>query len=422
MKKLFFCLLALISQPSFSQKTIAIKCGKLLDVRSGQVSSNQTIYIKGNKIESIGSDFKADSVIDLSDYFVLPGLIDCHTHILLQGDITSEDYNVQLLKESVAYRTIRAVRSCETALQNGFTTLRDLGTEGAGFADIDIKNAINNGVMAGPRMFVSTLAINTTGHYPIKASEYNWELTMPKGVQEVTGADEARKAARQQIEHGADWIKIYADRSYYKIADGSYRGLPNFTTEEINAIGDEVIRSRKKLAAHAMTRDGILAAINAGARTIEHGSGMDEECMKLMAAKGIFWCPTLFVNAFVAEGRAKAGSPINAYFQQSIPAIFKKAIAAGVKLAYGTDIGGYDWKLPQAKDFEYFVDWGLTPLQAIQTATITAAQLLEQEGNIGEIKPNAFADIIAVKADPTKDIKSLQQILWVMKDGVVYKK
>ena len=422
MKKLFFCLLALISQPSFSQKTIAIKCGKLLDVRSGQVSSNQTIYIKGNKIESIGSDFKADSVIDLSDYFVLPGLIDCHTHILLQGDITSEDYNVQLLKESVAYRTIRAVRSCETALQNGFTTLRDLGTEGAGFADIDIKNAINNGIMAGPRMFVSTLAINTTGHYPIKASEYNWELTMPKGVQEVTGADEARKAARQQIEHGADWIKIYADRSYYKIADGSYRGLPNFTTEEINAIGDEVIRSRKKLAAHAMTRDGILAAINAGARTIEHGSGMDEECMKLMAAKGIFWCPTLFVNAFVAEGRAKAGSPINAYFQQSIPAIFKKAIAAGVKLAYGTDIGGYDWKLPQAKDFEYFVDWGLTPLQAIQTATITAAQLLEQEGNIGEIKPNAFADIIAVKADPTKDIKSLQQILWVMKDGVVYKK
>ncbi|MEO7529953.1 MAG: amidohydrolase family protein [Sediminibacterium sp.] len=422
MRKLFFCLLILLSQLSFSQKTIAIKCGKLLDVRSGQVSSNQTIYIKGNKIESIGSGLKADTVIDLSDYFVLPGLIDCHTHILLQGDITSEDYNVQLLKESVAYRTIRAVRSCQQALQNGFTTLRDLGTEGAGFADVDIKNAINNGEMAGPRMFVSTLAINTTGHYPIKASEYNWELTMPKGVQEITGADEARKAARQQIEHGADWIKIYADRSYYKIADGSYRGLPNFTTEEINAIGDEVIRSRKKLAAHAMTRDGILAAINAGARTIEHGSGMDEECMKLMAAKGIFWCPTLFVNAFVAEGRAKAGSPINAYFQQSIPGIFKRAMAAGVKLAYGTDIGGYDWKLPQAKDFEYFVDWGLTPLQAIQTATITAAQLLEQEGNIGEIKPGAFADIIAVKLDPTKDIKSLQQVQWVMKDGIVYKK
>ncbi len=421
MQKIFFCLLVCIASNSFSQKTISIKCGKLLDVRTGQVSANQTLFIRGNKIESIGKEMQADSVIDLSDYFVLPGLIDCHTHILLQGDITSEEYDVQLLKESSAYRTIRAVRSCETALQNGFTTLRDLGTEGAGFADVDIKKAINKGDMNGPRLFVSTLAINTTGHYPIKTSEYSWELNMPKGVQEITGADEARKAVRQQIEHGADWIKIYADRSYYKIADGSYRALPNFTTDEITAIGDEVLRSRKKLAAHAMTRDGILAAINAGAKTIEHGSGMDEECMKLMAAKGIFWCPTIFVNDYVSEGRAKAGSPINLYFKQSIPDIFKRAMSAGVKLAYGTDIGGYDWKLPQAKDFEYFVDWGLTPIQAIQTATITAAQLLEQEGNIGEIKPGAFADIIAVKTDPTKDVKVLQQVKWVMKDGVVYK-
>lgn len=421
MKQIICCLLVLIAYGSFSQKTIAVRCGKLVDVRTGRVSSGQTIFIKGNTIESIGTNGKADSVIDLSDYFVLPGLIDCHTHILLQGDITGEDYDVQLLKESVAYRTIRAVRSCNTALQNGFTTLRDLGTEGAGFADVDIKKAINKGEMSGPRLFVSTLAMNTTGHYPIKASDYNWELTMPKGVQEVTGADEARKAARQQIEHGADWIKIYADRSYYKLPDGSYRGLPNFTADEINAIGDEVNRSRKKLAAHAMTRDGILAAINAGAKSIEHGSGMDEECMKLMAAKGVFWCPTIFVNDYVSEGRARAGSPINLYFKQSIPGIFKRAINAGVKLAYGTDIGGYDWNLPQAKDFEYFVDWGLTPLQAIQTATITAAQLLEQEGNIGEIKAGAFADIIAVKADPTKDIKALQQVKWVMRDGVVYK-
>lgn len=421
MQKIFFALLLCIAFNSYSQKTIALKCGKLLDVRTGQVSFNQTLLIRGNKIESIGKEVKADSVIDLSDYFVLPGLIDCHTHILLQGDITSEDYDVQLLKESIAYRTIRAVRSCETALQNGFTTLRDLGTEGAGFADVDIKKAINKGEMNGPRLFVSTLAINTTGHYPIKASDYAWELAMPKGVQEITGADEARKAVRQQIEHGADWIKIYADRSYYKIEDGSYRGLPNFTSDEINSIGDEVARSRKKLAAHAMTRDGILAAINAGAKTIEHGSGMDEACMKLMAAKGIFWCPTIFVNDYVSEGRAKAGSPINLYFKQSIPGIFRRAMNAGVKLAYGTDIGGYDWKLPQAKDFEYFVEWGLTPLQAIQTATITAAQLLEQEGKIGEIQPGAFADIIAVKADPTKDVKVLQQVKWVMKDGVVYK-
>ena len=244
---------------------------------------------------------------------------------------------------------------------------------------------------------------------------------MPKGLQEITGADEGRRAVRQQIEQGADWIKIYADRGYYKLADGSYRSLPNFTPEEINAIGDETLRSRKKLAAHAMTRDGIIAAINAGARTIEHGDGMDDECMKLMASKGVFWCPTIYVNEFVAERRAKLGSPINLQFSKSIPETFKKAMKAGVKLTYGTDIGGYDWNLPQAKDFTYFVAWGLTPIQAIQTATTTAAELLDQEGKIGEIKAGAFADIIALKQDPTKHIEALQKIDWVMKDGKVFK-
>jgi imidazolonepropionase-like amidohydrolase len=421
MRKILVAACVLLSQQITAQKTIAVKCGKLLDVKTGNIALNQTILIKGNKIDRIGTDVKADSTIDLSDYFVLPGLIDCHTHVLLQGDITSEDYDVQILKESAAYRTIRAINSCKIALMNGFTTLRDLGTEGAGYADVDIKKAINKGEMIGPRMFVSTLAINTTGHYPIIAGNYSWELHMPKGVQEITGADEARKAARQQIEYGADWIKVYADRSYYKIEDGSYRGLPNFTPDELNAIGDETIRSRRKMAAHAMTRDGIIEAINAGAATIEHGSGMDEECMKLMAAKGIYWCPTIFVGEYVAEGRAKAGSMINLQFTQSFPAMFKKAIGMGVKVAYGTDIGGYDWHLPQAKDFEYFVQYGMNGLQAIQTATTTAASLLGKEGQLGEIKAGAFADIIAVKGDPTKDIKLLQQVQWVMKDGVVYK-
>ena len=238
-----------------AQKTIAIKCGKVFDSRTGNVLTNQIIWIKGNRVDAVTAmdaaslaqlPTRVNEVIDLSDYFVLPGLIDCHTHVLLQGDITSEDYDVQLLKESVAYRTIRATNSCKTALLNGFTTIRDLGTEGAGYADVDLKKAINKGEIIGPRMFVSTLAINTTGHYPIKKSDYNWELNMPKGLQEITGADEARKAARQQIEYGADWIKVYADRSYYKTPEGNYRGLPNFTAEEINAIGDETIRSRKK--------------------------------------------------------------------------------------------------------------------------------------------------------------------------------
>jgi imidazolonepropionase-like amidohydrolase len=422
MKKILLGLLLLNSISGFAQKTVLLKCGKILDTKAGKVIEDQFILLKGNSIVSVSAKAsKADTTIDLSNYFVMPGMIDAHTHVLLQGDITSEDYDVQVLKESIPYRTLRASKSAEQSILNGFTTIRDLGTEGAGFADVDVKKAINKGVITGPRMQIATLAMNTTGHYPIKASDYAWEIKLPKGVIEITGADEARRAVRQQIEQGADWIKIYADRGYYRLADGSFRALPNFTTDEINAIGDETIRSRKKLAAHAMTRDGILAAINAGAISIEHGSGMDEECMKLMAAKGIYWCPTLFVNDYVAEGRAKIGSPINLYFQQSMEATFKKAIQLGVKLTYGTDIGGYDWSLPQAKDFTYFVQWGLTPIQAIQTATTTAAELLGMQDKIGEIKAGAFADIIAIKKDPTKDISALQNIDWVMKDGKIYK-
>jgi imidazolonepropionase-like amidohydrolase len=422
MKKIMVSLLLFISMQISAQKTILIKCGKLIDPVSGNTLEKQNVLIKAGVILSVSAEtIAADSIIDLSNYFVLPGLIDCHTHVLLQGDITSEDYDVQVLKESIPYRTIRATKSAEQSILNGFTTIRDLGTEGAGFADVDIKKAINKKVITGPRMQIATLAMNTTGHYPLKASDYAWELKFPKGVIEITGADEARRAVRQQIEQGADWIKIYADRGYYRLADGSFRALPNFTSDEINAIGDETIRSRKKLAAHAMTRDGILAAINAGASTIEHGSGMDEECMKLMAAKGIYWCPTLFVNEYVAEGRLKMGSPINSYFQQSIESTFKKAIKAGIKLAYGTDIGGYDWSLPQAKDFTYFVKWGLTPMQAIQTATTTAADLLDMTGKIGVIQKGAFADIIAFKKDPLKNIEVLQSVDWVMKDGKVCK-
>ena len=427
MKKLncFIVSLFIIGAAMAQVKTIAIRCGKLLDTRTGIVLNNQVIIVKGKRIESIQAaglfKQKTDSVIDLSQYFVLPGLIDCHTHVLLQGDITSDDYAVQLLKESIPYRTLRASRSCSIALQNGFTTIRDLETEGAMYADVDLKKAINNNVIVGPRMFVSTRAINTVGHYPLSPRDFNWEMDLPKGIQEINGADEARKAVREQIAHGADWIKIYADRGYYRLPDASYKSLPNFTKEEIEAVADETLKSRRKLAAHAVTPDGIIYSINAGAQTIEHGFGMNDECIQLMVKKGVYWCPTIFVCDFVAEGRAKEGNPINKYFMESMPATFKKAMQAGVKIAYGTDIGGYDWDLPQTKDFEYMTKWGMTSIQAIQTATTVAAQLLDQENNIGEIKAGAFADIIALKADPLQDIKLLQNVQWVMKEGTVYK-
>ena len=408
-----------------AQKTVAVKCGNILDVRTGKLLSNKIIFIRANKIESItdATSFKqkADTLIDLSAYYVLPGLIDSHTHVLLQGDITSEDYDSQLFKESIPYRTIRATKSCLQSLRNGFTTIRDLGTEGAGYADVDLKKAIAKGLIPGPRMFVSTLALNTTGHYPVAEKDYAWELKLPKGLKEITGADEARKAVREQIAYGADWIKIYADRGYQKLENGGYKSIPNFTKEEIEAIADETIKSRRSLAAHAVTPDGIIYAINAGAKSIEHGFGMNDECMQLMVQKNIFWCPTIYVNEYVEEGRAKAGSPINKYFAESEPATFKKAMKYGVKIAYGTDIGGYDWTYPQTKDFEYFIKYGMQPLQAIQTATINGAELLGQTGLIGEIIPGAFADIIAIKNNPLIDITILGNVKWVMKDGLVWK-
>ena len=420
-----FVLLCCILVPAFSQKTIAIKCGKLFNAETGQLVSGQLIIVKENLIQFAGdpSSFKgkADTTIDLSAYTVLPGLIDCHTHVLLQGDITSDDYAVQLLKESIPYRTLLASRSAKIALDNGFTTIRDLETEGAMYADVDVKKAINNGVIPGPRMFVSTRAINTVGHYPLSPKEFNWELDLPKGIQEINGADEARRAVREQIAHGADWIKIYADRGYYRLPDGSYRSRPNFTSEELNAVADETRRSGKQLAVHAVTRDGIIDAVNAGAASIEHGFGMDDECIALMVKKGVYWCPTIYVCDYVAEGRAKEGAPINKYFMETMPAVFKKAMDAGVKIAYGTDIGGYSWSEPQAKDFEYMVKYGMTTAQAIQTATLTASQLLGLEGKAGVIKQGAYADIIAVNGNPLVDIKLLQQVQWVMKEGVVYK-
>jgi imidazolonepropionase-like amidohydrolase len=415
----------LLCSSFINAQPIAIKCGKLIDGKNEVALLNKAILVEGNTIKDIVEQSaipRNATVIDLNNKTVLPGLIDCHTHVLLQGDITAEDYAEQLLKQSIPYRTLQASVACKIALMNGFTTIRDLGTEGAMYADVDLKKAINNNIIPGPRMFVSTLAINTTGHYSIGNSEYSWELHMPKGIKEITGADEARKAVREQISYGADWIKIYADRSYYRLPDSSFRSRVNFTKEEIDAIADETTQSGKFLVAHAVTRDGIIYSLNAGARTIEHGFAMDEECMDLMIKKNAYWCPTATVIDYVAEGRAKTGNPINAQMLQSLPSIFKMALQKGVKIAFGTDAGGFDWqKIPQAREFSYYVQWGMTPMQAIKTATTVAAELLNKTGVLGEIRKGAMADIIAVDGDPLLDIKLLEKVSFVMKDGKVVK-
>ncbi|MBI4408569.1 MAG: amidohydrolase family protein, partial [Gemmatimonadetes bacterium] len=345
-----------------------------------------------------------------------PGLIDAHTHLLLQGDITQQDYDEQLLKESTPYRTIRATVAARTALLNGFTTLRDLETEGAMYADVDVKRAINAGIILGPRLFVATRAFSATGMYPLQG--FSWELRVPSGVQIVDGPEEIRKGVREQVRFGADWIKVYVDRRYYLGADGRVRSWLNFSDEELRAFVQEAHRLGRRIAAHAIGWDGIDAALRAGFDSIEHGHGLTDDLMDRMVQQKVYWCPTIYVGVYVAPGRGGIWPKL----VELERAAFAKAVKKGVLIAYGTDAGGYAWTEPQARELSYMVQWGMTPMAALKAATSVAATLLAQESQLGSLEAGKLADLIAVPGDPLKDIGALERVHFVMKGGVIYRR
>jgi len=409
--------------PTAAPRRIIIHAGRLIDGVAQTPRSDQGILVEGDRIASVGPYVEISGKaagaerVDLGSMTVLPGLIDNHTHVLLQGDVTAADYDEQLLKESIPYRTIRATAAARTALMNGFTTIRDLETEGAMYADVDLKTAIARSVVPGPRMFVATRAFSATGMYPLLG--YSWELRMPEGVQVVDGPDEIRKAVREQVKYGADWIKVYADRKYYIASDGRLRSWVNFTDEEFKAFVSEAHRLGRKVAVHAVGWDGIDAALRAGVNTIEHGDGLTPDLIDRMIKQKVYWCPTIYVGVYVAGGRGGPWPKMVELERQAFGTALKRGLLP--LISYGTDAGGYPWTENQAKEFAYMVKYGMTPMQAIKAATSVAAGLLDRGDSLGAVAPGHYADLVAVRGDPLRDITELERVRWVMKGGTVYK-
>jgi imidazolonepropionase-like amidohydrolase len=406
-------ILFLLPISASSNQSYVIKAGRLVDGKNAEILRNVIIVVQGNKITALGRHAeipKEAVIIDLSDKTVLPGFIDTHTHIMLDG---GDDYGSNLYKNSMPFRAIQAVAFVRKVLWNGFTALRDVESEGAMYTDVDVKKAINAGIIPGPRLWVSTRGLSIPGRYG--PDDYSWELDLFKGVQMVNGTEECLRAVREQVAYGADWIKIYSDWPNFIDKDGGISGQTNFTKEEFEVMVNEAHRLGRHVAAHAISRNGIRAALEAGVNSIEHGCGFDDQLIDQAQRQGVYWCPTLLV---FEQKKSPRPMPMLEMEYRALNRAYKK----GLKIVLGTDAGCFPWSVNQAKEFDFLVKKaGFSPMDAIKAGTSVAAEMLGQAAEIGYLAPGMLADIVAVHGDPLQDITALQNVMFVMKDGQVFR-
>lgn len=413
---LLICTLAPAQSTAPPDHWIVVGAGHLFD-GTEKLAANQVILIKGDRIVKVGPaervQVPADAeILDLSQSTVLPGLIDAHTHVFGNGP----DFDNQILRDSYQYRTLTALANAQKDLMVGFTTLRDLKTLGAMYSDVDLRNAIDRGIVTGPRMQVATRGIQATGGFIMRG--YSPEVPLPSALQVVDSPWAAREAVRDQVAHDADLIKLYAAYDFHFTSDGKLVSPPTFTADEVNAIVDEAHKKGRRVSCHAFAGEGLRNCLNAGVESIEHGVELEDGDIKLMVQKGIYLVPTLYHYQLDREHDLKkyGGHSVAEVSERS----FRKALAAGVKIAFGSGVGPFPHGT-QTKEFEYMVKFGMTPTQAIRAATLEAAQLMGWQDRVGSVEAGKFADLVAVAGDPIADITELERVKFVMKGGQVLK-